>query len=289
MPNINNMKIISMKTIIAPTDFSPISINAVNYAADMACAVNANLLLVHIYMVPGIYGELPYTIQGPESASLISDTEKTIQQLKTELEKRTNGNINISTEVILATSVLTELEDFCKPRKPYAVVMGTQGSTAMERFFFGSNTIGAMKHLAWPLVIVPAEAKFTEIKRIGLACDLKDVDKSMPFSEIRSLVKQFDAMLYILHINAENEKGFTIEKTIESRSLQEMLQDLQPVYRFLDDDDIENALEKFAETNQLDLLLVVPKKHSIIDKLFHKSHSKKMVLHTHVPLMAIHN
>ncbi len=278
-----------MKTIIAPTDFSPISINAVNYAADMACSINAELLLFHIYTVPGIYGEVPYTIQGLQSSSLFSDAEKTLDQLKAELEKRTDGKINIATEVVIATSVIAKLEEFCKPRKPYGVVMGTQGSTAMERFFFGSNTIIAMKHLEWPLIIVPPGATFTDIRRIGLACDLKDVADSIPFSEIRSLVKQFNSELYILHINTEGEKAFTIEKTIESRSLRETLEDLHPIYRFLDKGNIENAIEEFAETNQLDLLLVIPKRHNIVDQLLHKSHTKEMALHTHVPLMAIHN
>jgi len=34
-----------MKTIIAPTDFSAVSLNAVNYAADMAQDINAELIL----------------------------------------------------------------------------------------------------------------------------------------------------------------------------------------------------------------------------------------------------
>ena len=41
-----------MQTIIAPTDFSNISLNAVNYAADMAMALNANLLILHAIELP---------------------------------------------------------------------------------------------------------------------------------------------------------------------------------------------------------------------------------------------
>jgi hypothetical protein len=37
-----------MKTIIAPTDFSPVSLNAVNFAADMAVSVDSSLLLFHV-------------------------------------------------------------------------------------------------------------------------------------------------------------------------------------------------------------------------------------------------
>ena len=41
-----------MKTIIAPTDFSAVSLNAMNYAADLAVAIDAKLLLVNIVPLP---------------------------------------------------------------------------------------------------------------------------------------------------------------------------------------------------------------------------------------------
>ncbi len=277
-----------MKIIIAPTDFSPISRNAANYAAEMARYINADLSLLHICLLPiTTYGDVPYPIENMDSS--LSSAEEKIFEVKMDLAKKTGDKVKIDTDVRVAATVTGELANYCKEKQPYAVVMGTQGTSAVERIFFGSNTINAMKHLAWPVIVVPPEAKFTAIKKIGLACDLKNVDESVPFSQIRSLVNQFNAELYILHINAEGGKGFTTEKTIESRSLQNMLDDLHPVYRFLDYDDIETGLEQFAETNKLDLLITVPKRHNIIDKLFHKSHSKKLVMHTHVPVMAIHD
>jgi nucleotide-binding universal stress UspA family protein len=275
-----------MKTIVATTDFSSISLNAVNYAAAMACSIKADLCLLHVCLFPMTYSEMPYPAES--ITSLMDDAEERMLQLKNELIQRTVGKIKINTEVKTASTVVTEIEDYCDDKKPYAVVMGTQGSTALERIFLGSNTIGAMKHLPWPLIIVPPEAKFIGIKKIGLACDLKKVDDSIPVKEIRLLTKEFNAKLHVLHINTENEKGYTVETMIESRSLQNMLDDLHPVYHDLKDDDVENGLIKFAEDNQLDLLIVIPKKHNIVNQLFHKSHSKKLVLHAHVPVMAVH-
>jgi len=33
---------------------------------------------------------------------------------------------------------------------------------------------------------------------------------------------------------------------------------------------------------------VLPKRHGLLDKLIHKSHTKQLVLHSHVPVMAFH-
>ena len=48
-----------MKTILAPTDFSASSINAVNYAADMALAVNAQLILINAVQFPWLFLNYP--------------------------------------------------------------------------------------------------------------------------------------------------------------------------------------------------------------------------------------
>ncbi len=67
----------SMKTIIAPTDFSDVSLNAVYYAADMASTVNANLLILHAT-------EAPFSRAGISSASGYDEisTEEKLYNLK---------------------------------------------------------------------------------------------------------------------------------------------------------------------------------------------------------------
>ena len=48
-----------MKTIILATDFSSTALNAANYAADMAVAINADLHLLNIQKVPIYYNDIP--------------------------------------------------------------------------------------------------------------------------------------------------------------------------------------------------------------------------------------
>jgi nucleotide-binding universal stress UspA family protein len=274
-----------MKTIVAPTDFSPVSLNAVNYAADLACALNGSLSLIHVFQLPVIYSEVPVVVDNIDDS--LKEAEEKIRQLKDDIAKRTDGKIEINTEVKVG-SVIPETESFCASVNPYSVIMGAQGAGALERFFFGSNTISAMKDLSWPLIVVPPEAKFTTIKKIGLACDLKKVVETAPIEEIKSLVKEFKAELHVLHVNREAERIYTSETRKESGLLQEMLEELHPVYHFLGNADIDEGLGEFAEKNNLDLLIVVPKKHNLVDKLFHKSHTKQLILHTHVPVMSVH-
>jgi nucleotide-binding universal stress UspA family protein len=66
------------------------------------------------------------------------------------------------------------------------------------------------------------------------------------------------------------------------------MKDLNPQYHFIADENIDLGIMKFIEQNEIDMLIVLPKRHKLLDKLFHKSHTKQMVLHAHVPVMALH-
>jgi len=102
-----------MRTIVVPTDFSPISLNAVSYAAEIARSVNADLSLLHICLLPiTVYGEVPYPVEN--MSSFMSDAEEKILQVKNDLEKKTGGKVKIDTEVRMAATVSGELANFCK-------------------------------------------------------------------------------------------------------------------------------------------------------------------------------
>ena len=101
------------------------------------------------------------------------------------------------------------------------------------------------------------------------------------------MVNNFNAELHVLHISPHSG-SFSKVTNEESKWLQEILGELHPKYHFIIDTDIEKGIAEFAEKNNLDLLITIPKKHNLISKFFQHSHSKQLVLHSHVPVMAIH-
>lgn len=273
-----------MKTIIAPTDFSPTSLNAVDYALELACSINASLYLIHVYQLPITVSEIP--VSAEEIEAVQKDAEEQMKHLKKEVIKKAGGKIKVYSRVTIGT-ILHEVEDLCQSLKSYAVVMGTQGTGAVKRFSLGSNTIAAVRHLSCPLIAVPPKTKFTGIKKIGLACDMQKVINTIPAREIKQFVEEFKAELHVIYINSEGDPLHMPETVEESAYLQEMLEKLHPVYHTLNNPNIEDTISNYAERHHLDLLIVIPKKHGLLEALFHKSQSKKLILHTQVPVMAV--
>lgn len=272
-----------MKTIIVATDFSPASVNAAEYAAEMALTINADILLLHVYQIPVVYLEVPVAMN---EVTILQEAEKQMTEIKERLKLNTVNKVAIDTLVVEGV-FFHELKTVCERIKPYAVVMGSQGTTAAERLFLGGHTVYAMKHLMWPIITVPPEVKFSSIKYIGLACDFDKVTRAVPAHEIETLVNDFHAELHIL--NTGKQRMYNPELIFESGVLKEMLANSKPYYHFIANDNTDEGIIDFAERNHIDLLIILPKRHDLLDKMIHKSHTRNMVLYSHVPVMALHH
>ena len=274
-----------MKTIIVPTDFSPIATNAMNFAADMATNINASLLLLHVYQVPVSMTDVPVVMVSAEE--LKKSSESKLQELKDDLTHITSGKIKIYSEARLG-DVSDELEDVCKHIQPFAVIMGTRGTTGVERVLFGSTTLTAIRHLKCPVIVVPPGKEYgTGIKKIGFACDFDKVVENTPIQFIKSMVKEFGAELHVLNVDHEG-KHFKPGTPEESLMLHTLLHELNPNYHFIDHIDIEDGINEFVEKNNIDLLITIPKKHKLLDSLFKHSSTKQLVTQSHVPVMCVH-
>jgi nucleotide-binding universal stress UspA family protein len=274
-----------MKTIIVPTDFSPSATNAMNYAADMALQINASLLLLHVYQVPVAVTDTPLIFVSVDE--LKESAEKRLEQLKTGLEHVTSGKLKIYTEAKLG-DVTDELEELCKKIQPFAVVMGSTGHSAIERTIFGSTTLTTIKHLTWPVICVPVGKEYGQgIKKAGLACDFREVVETTPVSPIKHFIKEFNAELHVLNVDYDNRQ-FTPDTPEQSVLLHTVLQDIQPKYHFIEHRDIEDGINEFAEKNNLDLIIAIPKKHKLLEGLFKKSSTRQLVFESHVPVMCVH-
>jgi nucleotide-binding universal stress UspA family protein len=271
-----------MKTILVTTDFSTAANNAVNYAADMALSINARLLLINVVQTPIGYSDMPIVISLED---MMRSSEKDMQNLKEEVMVRTGNKIVIEAEVGMG-GFFEELKTVCERIKPYAVVMGSQGKTAAEHLMFGAHAVHTVKHLTWPVITVPPGAVFTTVKKIGLASDLTQVMETTPIEEIKMLVNDFNAELHIL--NTGKTEVFDADIVFESGLMQEMTMALKPTFHFISNKNTDEGIMDFAEKNQIDLLIVLPRRHNLLGSIFHKSHTKQLILHSHVPVMALH-
>lgn len=262
-----------MNTIVALTDFSAASDNALRYAAALAHQTAADLTLLHVYQIPVTMNDMPVILISADE--LKQNADKRLQQAKEELTSAF-GNLMIHTESLLG-DVVYEVQEWCKERNPLAVVIGTYESSSAEHLVFGSNATDIVRHLVHPVFTIPQTYTEYRFNNAILATDLSNM-KAFPANKIVQLLHALKSKLQVVHVNErEPEQPLSIPS----------LEPLQPSYRWIKEEDVNQCLLKLVQQPETDLLIVLPHEHSLIERLFFNLHTEKLIRHTSKPILTI--
>lgn len=276
-----------MKMILVATDFSAVADNALNYAIDMARAIHGGIELINVYTIPLSYAsDVPLMLMSPDEMK--KESEEHLKKVRERVLAATDGKMVVKYEARMGNPA-DELEKRCNELLPFAVVMGTTGKSALEKTFFGSTSLAVVRHLSHPVIVVPPARKFGDgVKRIGFACDFKAVADTIPVTAIREKVKDFNAELHILNVDY-HDRHFKPDTPEELFYLHSSFADLKPAYHFINHRDVEDGILEFALENNLDLLIIIPKTHSLLGRIFKPASTKQLISQTFVPLLCIHS
>jgi len=270
-----------MERILIATDFSPAARNACSYGAQMAAMHQLPVFILHVTPFPVVYPEIPVVL---DIDDVLTTARQQMEQLQSEIVEEMKGQAPVETEVRTG-DFLSELESRCLSYQPSLVIMGSQGKSGMERFFFGSNTVKAMKQLSWPLLCVSPAARFNGIKKIGFATDFEHILDTVPVRSIKAIVKTFGAELHLLHVNTG--KNFDPEIVFGSALSRELFWGVRPVLHLSDHENIYIGIMEQVTATGLDLLITIPHEHGFIDRLINRSQSKEFILNSEVPVLIL--
>ncbi len=260
-----------MNTVIVPVDFSQTSLNAAHYAVQLLAGhYGVNMILHHVYEKPSQAGEA---------------IDK-LERLKEDLFK--TGIVKITTLAEEGSDFIYELEKLARHQQADLIIMGITGRTTIGQSLVGSNTLKMVEQKVCPVLIVPPDCAYHEVRSALLTSDFHDVKDSTPSVPIKNILKTFRPQLHVINVDSEHYVALTEEYQREREALKEMFQEFNPEFYFLGLYDVDEAINLFAHDKQVDMIIVIHKDHSIFSKLFVKSHTKKLAYHSSVPVLAVH-
>ncbi|MBA2761362.1 MAG: universal stress protein [Segetibacter sp.] len=271
-----------MKTILVPTDFSATSKNAALYAVELANQLSAaKMILYNAYQAPVVTEPTMPVMQMLDIETLKKISDHGMKLFKSSLQLQ---NINIQIEEINEFAVLpNSIDEVCTRTGADLIVMGITGASKFEEVLIGSTAISVVKNTKVPVIIIPPNAKCDKIERVMLACDYKKVEETAPLQPIKELLEATNAKLLVLNIN--QRQGSTDKSQNE---LLQMLHNYNPEIHSINTEDFIGGINDFAASNNIDMIITIPKKHGLFEGLFKESHTKQLAFHSHVPLMCIH-
>ncbi len=273
-----------MKTILVPTDFSETSINALDYAIEISEVMKAKLILFHAYHMPATQVEAQVVISWDK---IEEDSMNALKEIEKNIYRKHGDQLNI--ECICSCGfAVEEIKFIAKEQNVDLIIMGMQGAGYLTEKLVGSNTTSLMGEIKCPLLAIDRHVKFRTIRKIVLACDYNEVNNKSVFDPIKEFIRSFKSHLSILNVVPELELAPSVDKAREGIKLDRFFDDVNHSFHCLESEDIVDGINGFVIQHKMDMVVMMPHKHSIIKNIFHRSATKHMAFHANVPLLVLH-
>lgn len=271
-------------TIIAATNFSAIANNAVNYAAGLAKSANAKLILFNSFSLSVHSANSHITAHGLQK-QLDQATEKL-----NALGKDLSALFNIEVSCVCSYSFLEdELAVLIDTTKAELIVMG-MAERSFEQELLGNSTTSVIKNLHTPVLAVPLNARFQNIKKILYACDTLSFSSIKRFSWLRDMVGNIGAEVEFFSVNEKiDDLKQEQERLLLNSTLEEEFQEVKYLYKTVKSNSVINEIKKEINNYDADILVMVPQKYGFWDSLVHKSKTRIMAAGLSVPLLSFPN
>lgn len=276
----------AMKTILVPTDFSEIARNAVDYAIEIARLGKAKLILFNSYRLPVITAETTLII--PSIEELERNSQENLDRLKKEIQDRYGNELIVECATSCGFAV-EEINRYAKQNKADLIVVGMQGAGYLAERLLGSTTTSLIQAAECPVLSIDKQVRFKSPKKIVLASDYLNTGNKDLLSPLRDFTKMFNAHVYVLNVINPSGTAPGIDETVNDYiSFEDSLKDVEHTFHYIKDEDVVKGINDFVTERQMDMIVMIPRRHSIFEALFNEPATKKMAFHTSLPLLALH-
>lgn len=271
-----------MLNVLVPTDFSPLSKVAVQYAIQIASELKAKITLLHVIDLPK-----PTRVSMHEKIRRLEEdtirlAERDMHKLIKSVTKDLEEQLKLDQSIIQSTDFTGVLKKESKRLKTDLVVMGTKGATGLKKSLVGSNTTAVIETLDIPVLVVPDKAKFKGFRQIIYATDMRNLEKEL--KTIHVYAAQFGSTIHAVHVTGHGADLGSLETKMDK--VVAKLKYKNVVTMVLMDEDIESALEQYIALCKADALTMFTHDINFFEKLFDRSYTRRMAFQSKVPLLS---
>lgn len=153
--SITNINLIIRKVLVA-VDGSIPSLNASNYAIDLAKKFESELTILYV-----ISSDLRYSVEDlspvPRALKevLAVATERGQEKIDQVKRKAVEENVKVKTDIIISvTSIVREIADYAKKNNIDVIVVGSRGMSEFKKMLLGSVASGVVTFAHCPVIVV---------------------------------------------------------------------------------------------------------------------------------------
>lgn len=276
-----------MKSILLPTDFSNNSLNAIHYAIGMFAKERCEFFFLNVQKVSSFTSDDLIAMEPSTTIyqNLIETSKKKIETIINDVRKKFKIGNHIYHSIVDYDNLVDSINQIVKSKNIDLIVMGTKGATGAEKIIFGSNAVRVIKGADSPILAIPDNCKFENIDRIAFPTDYLYTYQIKEMKPLVDLAEKHNAKIDILHVTEGDH--LSVDQENKRSFLDECFINLNHEFLNLKEANLFQAVEHFILYNEIDLLAMIRKNHSFLDKLFKKHHIKTFAFKVSVPFLVL--
>lgn len=296
---------VQLKRILCATDFSDLSNQTISFGIALAKTFNAKLFVCHII-------DLPFAaMNGEVQLDPIEQQNRMAAYAQEQLEQLFDKE-SIEWEPLVSIGhTADEISRIVDKHRIDIVVSATHGRSGLKRLLLGSVTERLMRTIRCPLLIIKeqeteaAGMKRTSFppRRILVGCDFS-TDSELAFQYGLAMAQEFEAELHLVHVVEppvyQNILFSDVSSGLYNRDA--MLEELSNKLDRMVPDEARNwcdpttalregkpdeELTRYADVNDMDLLVVGVRGHGLVETLFVGSTTDRVARRSPCPVLSV--
>jgi nucleotide-binding universal stress UspA family protein len=276
---------LSINKILVPTDFSDLSLDALDGGIFLAKSLKADLYILHVYetSINSVFEKILFKSEDEDAVK--EAVKQKLIQLADKIQKEHNIKVHTLTDkgkihnVIINKSENLDID---------MVVMGTHGYNGFNKYILGTNAYRVVSNCSCPVITFTKNPDNPGLDKIILPLDLskgtrEKVDAAIHFSKI------FNSSIDIVSVYSSEEDTVTINKlkAIQNQVLNYVKsRNVNVQAELIKHDDDVKAIVDYAEKKKGDLIMIMTNDYFIADYII-SSESQRILNASSIPVLSI--
>jgi nucleotide-binding universal stress UspA family protein len=278
----------AIKSILVPTDFSDVALNAYCYALRLADSLDASIDLLYV---------IPPVTSNPGYGTFVDTLNTRLQkEARTELSTFLAKGVSLTNDKLkhiprVATFIKIgdlryAISSHVDGQDNQVMVMGTAGRRDGWDDFLGTNTSTLINRAPCPVLVVPHDTDYHPIEAVCFATDLNDVS-TLQAGQLLHALRPLQPKMYFLHVRTDQGKATSYDLDLLREVFDRPGTGQRASFDERQASDTVGAIFSYATENDCDLVVMHRPDRSWFHRLLVKSNTREAVLRAQLPLLII--
>ncbi|WP_142783243.1 universal stress protein [Changchengzhania lutea] len=276
-----------MTRILLPTDFSNNSFNAIDYALELFRDSPCEFYIHNVQKASSFITDDMLIVSA--STTIYNTIIKAAKQSIANIISRAEGKYKNKKHTFFASvdydNFIDSINQITEKTPIDLIIMGTKGAAGIEKVVFGSNTVRVIQRCKAPVLVIPKDSKFKEVKNIAVINSFStsyDLKTLKPLSEIHRILS---SNIKVVHVNYEQNR--TPHQTQNIDSIKELCHATSEDFLNSTNTNLFETVQEFIINNDVDMLAMVGEKHTFLERLFKRHAVETFAYKIDIPLLIL--